>query len=128
VATELLSVVGTVIVVDQLNRRRATQERKLELFDQVKSRSNDIAMDALEKIQRMDWWDEMQGYYGHDDKQVILHNVQWSRVDLQCVNLSKMNLEEANLENANLKGANLVDANLESANLKSASLSKANLL
>lgn len=127
VATELLSVIGTVIVVDQLNRRRTIQERKIELFDQAKSRSNDMAVDALEKIQRAGWWNEMLAYSTKDHR-VDLRNLQWAGgIQLVKVNLTGAFLFNANLANAVLEHANLTDANLRRAKLIGANLVRTDL-
>jgi len=125
---EAVGIIFTVLIIDQLNRRRATNERKLELFDQAKSRSNDMAVDALEKIQRAGWWDEMLEHYLNDARRIDLSHVQWSGgVDLSHKNLSGADLAGANFEGANLGYANLERASLGSANLEGASLGSANL-
>jgi len=125
---EAVGIIFTVLIIDQLNRRRATNERKLELFDQAKSRSNDMAVDALEKIQRAGWWDEMLEHYLNDARRIDLSQVQWSGgVDLSHKNLSGADLDGANLEGANLGYANLERADLDGANLEGANLQGANL-
>jgi hypothetical protein len=59
VATEALSVVATIIVVDQLSRRRAQEERKVILFEQAKWHYSDMSANALEKVQKAGWWNEL---------------------------------------------------------------------
>lgn len=127
VATEFLSVVGTVIVVDQLNRRRNRQERKLELFDQVKSRSNDMAVDALEKIKRAGWIAELIEY--HTVSGVCdFSQVKWSGgIILEGVNLQGANFRNADLQGANFRNAKLQEASLSGANLQYSDFENANL-
>jgi len=127
VAMEFLSVVGTVIVVDQLNRWRARDERKKELFRQVKSRWNDVAVEALDQIWHESWFEEMVEYY-RDGGFVDLDRVQWAGgVDLSSVDLKKGHLRRANLQEADLRGVNLQEADLVEANLQEAFLFRANL-
>jgi len=132
--SEFISIIITIVVLDQINEYRATRERKLELFDQAKSRSNDMAVDALEKIQRLGWWDELLEHYRNAEEQRIdLSQVQWAGAvnlnesDLQGADLSGANLQEAGLDGANLQEANLEVANLQEAKLLGANLQEANL-
>lgn len=135
VYTEFLSVAATIAVIDQLNRRRDAQERKLALFRQVKSRSNDAAVEGLDQIQHEGWWDEMLAHYPSDNDKyrVDLSRVQWAggvqlgKVNLQEADLFNANLQDAHLSRANLQSANLIQANLQSANLRSAKMRHAHL-
>jgi hypothetical protein len=58
---------------------------------------------------------------------IVLHNADFSRVDLRSISLPHADLREINLEQANLEGAILFKVNLHKANLRHADLSYANL-
>lgn len=124
---EAVGIIFTVLLIDQLNRRRAAQEYKFKLFDQAKNRFNDIAVDALEKIQHASWWDEMLTHYS-DEGRLNLSRVQWAGgIKLFSANLERAYLKEANLGQANLEYANLKQADLNETNLERASLYRVNL-
>ena len=55
VSTELLSVVATIAVIDQLNRRRELEEYKQSLIRQAGSIANSIAVDAIEQLRKAGW-------------------------------------------------------------------------
>ncbi len=133
VVTEILGIVGTVIIIDQLNRRRMAQEQKLAILEQAKSRSNAMAMDAVNKIQQEEWWDDLLSYYLDASGKIELTQVQWTggvqldAVDLHGAKMWHANLEEARLREANLQGAKLIATNLQGAKLKEANLEQASL-
>jgi uncharacterized protein YjbI with pentapeptide repeats len=136
--SEALGIAITVIVLDRLNRLRAREEYKLTLFRQSKSRSNDVALEALDQIQHENWLETMFEYHENHDGYVDLSRVQWGGgmslpfVKLQEALLHSANLQEANLWKAELQAARLGSANLQGAilgyaNLKAANLNHANL-
>ena len=130
ISAELGSIAVTVIIIDQLNRRRDREERKLALFRQAKSRSNDFAVDALDQIQQEDWWEELLEHYPSANKnyRIDLSRVQWAGgVMLREANLQQALLLQANLQEAFLEGAILEKADLWSANLQQTKLTGANL-
>jgi hypothetical protein len=61
------------------------------------------------------------------DTRIVLHGVDFRRVDLRTISLPHADLRGTNLEEANLQGALLFEANLYKATLKKANLSRANL-
>ena len=141
VATEVLSVVAIVFVLDQFNRRRDKVGRKIGLFRQAKSYSNTFAIDAISHIRNEDLWDELLDHYhttvsysfGWEEEFVDLSQVQWAgsylwRANLKCVHLTRADLQQANLQSANLQQANLGEANLQEALLWYANLQQANLV
>jgi uncharacterized protein YjbI with pentapeptide repeats len=143
VSSELISIVITVLVLDRLNARLAVQERNLSLFRQAKSRSLNVALEAVDQILHDDLWNALLEYYRDHQGQVDLSKVKWaggvqlSNLNLQKVNLYGSQLENANLEsaymgnihleNANLGFTHLEDANLENADLENANLSRSKL-
>lgn len=109
-AIGVISSIGfTVLVIDRLNERQATQR----LIREAGSRSNDIAISAVEELRRKG---RLTGATG------LLKGAM-----LKGVNLSSSMLERANLQNSVLQDANLSVTNLRYANLSSASLERANL-
>lgn len=111
--TEALSVVVTILVLDQINQWRETQRTKSRLVREAGSRSNEVAIAAVEWLRAEHW---LSGKTG------LLKNAHlWS------ANLANSNLQEANLENAYMREANLENATAQSANFKGANLRRANL-
>ncbi len=131
--TEFISIIITIVVLDQINDYRDAQRRKKALFRQVKSRSNDFAVDALDQILNEDLWDELLEYYRNDDGRFDLSRVQWAggvnlrNKDLKRVNFSTANLERIILANAKLEGVNLYGTNLKGADLRRANLAYTDL-
>lgn len=97
VYTELLSVVATIVVVDQLNRRRAREELKNRLFNELRSPATGQGTAALAWLRREGWLDKD-----------IFKGLDLYRVNWENAYLGELNLEEASLSGANLKGANNV--------------------
>jgi uncharacterized protein YjbI with pentapeptide repeats len=127
VSSELISIVITVLVLERLNARRASQERKLALFRQAKSRSNDAALEALDQILHDNLWDAFREYYRDENGTVNLNGVRWEGTELEHVNLKDTSLKYANLEGTNLSNSNLEGANLYRANLKGTNLPNSRL-
>lgn len=115
--TEALGVIGTVILVNRWyshrEQRRQREDLQRRLVIEAGSRSNDIAVAAIEHLHANDW---LAGELG------LLRNARLDYADLQ-----KADLRSANLELAWLWRANLHQVNLFGANLKGAYLSSANL-
>lgn len=125
--SEFISIAITALVLETANRRRATQERKKQLFRQLKSRSNDFAVDALRQIQDENWWEDALKHHRGEDGVIDLQDVRWAG----GVNLRGVNLEGANLNLANLAGGdlqtNIAGADLQRVNFKNAYLRGTNL-
>jgi len=125
--TEMIGVLAstgiTIFIVDWLNEFRTTQQLKRRLVHEVCSRSNDVAISAIESMLREVW------IQGEDS---LLKGAGCWGANLQGAALRGVNLEGIILEKANLQGANLFEANLQSAylyetNLQGAILAEANL-
>jgi len=140
VFTELLSVGITIFVVDRLNERRATNQRKQDLFLQLGSQSNDFALEAKRQLEQLGWLEEAlaqkefprANWQGMILKQANLASATlWmanlANADLRMVDLTSAALQYANLTNATLGGANLANANAEFANLAGAIVAYSNL-
>ncbi len=111
VITEVISIAVTVLIIERLNQRRATEQQKAELILQMGSSDNSFAREAVRKL----------GHYGW------IKDGSLQGVDLKKANLQKADLWEANLQEAMLQDANLQKATLGGANLQKAILSFANL-
>ena len=131
--TEGVGIAITILVIDRLNEYRRAQERKLELFRQAKSRSNNAALEAVDQILHDGLWDTFLEHYRNNKGLAELSYVRWSGdIELRGFNLENVNMWYAHLQNTNLKEANfqnsilfhcyLENANLEGANLKNTDL------
>jgi hypothetical protein len=109
---EAAGIFVTITVIDQLNRRRDTQNAIKQLQEQLvrdaSSRVNDVANNAVHQLRKRGWLEGDNGL-------------------LSRANLSWANLQEANLRFANLQGVNLGMANLHRAYLRFANLHRAYL-
>lgn len=136
VGAELLSLAATVLVIDRLNQRRATQQEKRRLILQMGSPDNAFAVEAARILSSEEWLED-----GSLKKAKLRSaNLQKARLwdadlqeaylrhaILQDAKLRGANLQETDLQEANLKGAVLRDANLKGANLRGANLQEADL-
>jgi uncharacterized protein YjbI with pentapeptide repeats len=142
---EVFGITFTIIVLDRLAENRAKQERKRQLFQQLKYPSNDLAIFALMQIQQEEGLqEEALEYYRNKDGRIQLNNVQWSNginlenanfegsilwnADLRGAKMNNINLQGADLSNAYLRFVNLTNANLQGANLSSSKFEGAFLL
>lgn len=138
---ELLSIAITVLIIENLNSRRAERERKEELIFQLAGDEALHTKAAARMLRHKGWlYDGSLKGAGLFDANLEginleganLEGVHLSNANLQGANLKNVRLQEAilfraNLQGANLEGANLVNANLVNANLVDANLQRANL-
>lgn len=117
ISAELGSIAITVIVIDQLQRRREQREReneeKARLVREAGSRDYSTATSAIQQLREKGW---LTGDSG------VLRGAK-----LECADLHTENLNNANLRGAVLAGANLAGAGLCGAELQMSSLQFANL-
>jgi hypothetical protein len=57
-ATSIGSIAVTVILIDRLNARRALEQRKQEIFEEMESRVRDVAVEAVRLVRKYGWLDE----------------------------------------------------------------------
>jgi uncharacterized protein YjbI with pentapeptide repeats len=124
-ATSLGSIAFTVILIDRLNARRILEQRKQEIFAQIRSPVRDVAVEALRLACHYGWLQEVLN-------EVNLIGVHLEGADLRGENLQGaelplVKLQGADLRHANLRGAYLMQANLEGANLRVAKFQGAEL-
>ncbi len=139
IATELVSIAVTVLVIDQLDEWRADEHMRAFLIREMSSHDNGTRIRAIEEARAHGWlWDgslcetNLQGANFQDidltDTNAEVVNLADPREENTDVNLLRgANLQFANLVCANLKNANLQGANLQQANLQGANLQQANL-
>ncbi|MDE2776686.1 MAG: pentapeptide repeat-containing protein [Chloroflexota bacterium] len=133
-ATEALGIAATVFIINrwyahrdrerqreqaQHDEERQTEELKRRLVREAGSRSNDIAIAAIDELQDKGW---LEG----DDS--LLKEAELYEADLQKANLSDCNLMRTVFYRANLQDANLVGSNLYEAKFNNANLQRAQLL
>ena len=139
----LFSVFVSVVIIGGWSYSRERQQLRARLKREAGSRSNDIAISAVEWLRDKKWLIGDKGLLkGADLRGANLNNADLYKVNLQCAVLQnarlqecqmwKADLVEANLRFVNLQGARLWEANLQcaklwKANLKEAKLWRANL-
>lgn len=122
VFTGLISTAATVLILDELNRRRLKKEvqdsLKIQLVDDAASLSNEIAKNAVHQLRRKG---RLVG------EASLLKGAYLWHANLQDADLTDANLQKAYLSFGNLEGAYLLRTNLEEAQLVGANLQKAYL-
>jgi uncharacterized protein YjbI with pentapeptide repeats len=128
VYTEFLSVVATIAVIEQLNRRRDREAHKQDLIRQSGSVANSIAIDAIEQLNKLGLTKgENSILQGLDLSGANLANARLNGANLTGARLGEANLAGAQLGKANLARTQLGEANLAGTNLWRANLTGANL-
>ncbi len=146
-ATEFSMLTLTFLFLDELNqwREEANQrrigeslaaERKRNIIQQMASRSNDYALEAMRVAQEHRWLFD-GSLRGAELRYANLRDAILSNANLEGIILERANLQNARLERANLKEANLSmsalqdsalwEANLEAALLWGTNLQRAEL-
>ena len=134
--TEMMGVAASIVItsfiIDRLqanrDRERQTQDLKDRLVREARSRSNDIAISAVEWLRAEGWLTGDDGLLqGTRLRNANLRGVDLTKANLQRVDLSWANLQRANLTKAKLQGAILGMAELQGANLMWAFLQRAHL-
>lgn len=112
VAFEILVGAGvTIFFIDRLNDYRATENLKWRLIREAGSRSRDIAISAVEWMDREGWLQGEDGLLKGAD----LRNARLSGARLNGANMQGAKLHSADLHRAELKNANLEDTDLTQA-------------
>lgn len=127
--TELLGVIVTVVIINQLANWRENERLKQQLIRQAGSSAHGIAVGAVDELRANDWLSGEKGLLkGANLGKANLNSVKLTNANLTNALLHEANLAEANLWDADLIGANLIDANLTNANLGAANLTDALLI
>lgn len=106
--TEGMGIVATVFLINRWYAHRERTNLQSRLIREAGSRSHDIAISAVEWMDREGW---LRGEDG------LLKGANLREARLQDARMDRANLEGANLDAADLRGANLQGAILRSANL-----------
>ena len=125
--TEMMGVAASIVItsfiIDRLqanrDKERQIQDLKDRLVREAGSRSNDIAIFAVEQLQDKGW---LRGIGDNLLQGARLRSANLQGVDLRRANLQGVDLTGANLQEADLAGANLQEADLTRANLQRAYL------
>lgn len=102
--TELVSIAITVLVIDALNERRATQQEKDALILQMGSPINSVSREAIRKLRTRGWL-----------KDGTLRGASLSWANLQNAFLSDANMADMTFYRTKLHGAHLQWSNLQGA-------------
>ena len=112
-ATEGLGIVATVFIINRWYAHRDRENIKRLLIRKAGSRSNDIAIDAIEELRNRDW---LEGDAG------VLAGAFLSRANLKEANLSNANLQGAYMSRVEMQGAMLIETDLKGAMLDKSNL------
>lgn len=115
-----VSVLITVLVIDRLNERRDEQRRieelKQRLVREAGSRSNDVAIAAIEQLCENGWLKGKSGLLKKSRlRSANLRGVNLSKANLQSANCNEVILRHATLDNARFRNALMIDADLRGA-------------
>lgn len=131
--TEIIGIVVTVLIVNELAEQRAERKAvealKRQLMDDAASNVNDVAKNAVHQLMRKGWLTGENGLLKSAD--LFGANLQGAKLtfaNLQEVDLSMAELQGAKLGYANLQGAKLAFANLQEVDLSLAELQGASLV
>lgn len=121
VATEMLSIAVTVLIIDRLYQRRSKREEVRRVCRQMASPDEQFAREAVRLAIEEQWFSD-GSMVGADLGGVLLQDAYLWEANLEGAKLRKANLKGAELAGANLQGVDLEGANLKGANLQSANL------
>ena len=131
-ATEVMGVLAsigfTVLIIDRWYAHRERENLKRRLVREARSRSNDIAISAVEWLRDEGWLMGNDGLLQEADlSEANLKRAYLGGANLQEADLTGANLQEASLGTTHLQGANLRKSNLQGVDLTGAKLQGANL-
>ncbi len=130
---ELIGVVVTIKLIEELYNRRETAQRKRELVRQVANKNNRIAVNAVAELNDQGWLVGDEGALQKQDlSEANLESARFWYANLREARLWFTNLKfvefwNADLSNAELVGVDLTGAKMVGANLEGADLSFATL-
>jgi hypothetical protein len=127
ISAEFGSVAVTVLIIDQLNRRRQREEEKQRLIRQMGSKENGLALQAVEELRALEALKD-GSLVSINLEEANLHGVRLGRVNMRGARMDFSNFSEAQLYFANLERADMSGINFESAVLTGANIRHANLV
>jgi len=116
----------TVLILDQLYKRREDQEKRVRLTKALASPDPAAALTALEALRTEEWLDD-ETLLGINLHEARLEGADLHGANLRGAYLAAAELAGAKLGRADLRGANLTDASLRGADLRGARLVGATL-
>lgn len=126
--TEVLGIIVTVVVIDRIYAMNSLRDRKILLFNQLKSHANSVAIDALEQIRREDWLEEALTYhYDKKEDRVSLRRLEIQQGNLNGVELSNVDFRTSKLFKTDLRNAKLLGCDLAFSQVKCAFLGNTDL-
>ena len=121
--TEAMGIGFTVLVIDWIYELRANRDLKRRLVRESGSRSNDIAISAIEYLRDKRWLCGDDGLL----QEANLAHANLKDVDLHNANLEKSNMFWVRLELAELYDANMQQTCFEGADMSGVSMFRADL-
>ena len=126
--TEGMGIVATVFMINRWYAYREQESLKRRLIREAGSRSHDIAISAVEWMEREGWLRGEDGLLkGANLREARLEGARMDGANLEGANLERADLRGAKLNRAILNGANLVFAKAEGAVMNEARLEHASL-
>ncbi len=122
VATEAASIALTILIIDNIYRRRQTQADKRRLLRLMASHYNVIVLQAVDELKMNGW------LYDGTLRGARLWEADWQGADIPHADLQEAKLWKANLRGAGLWQANLANAYMHDAYLVGTKLQHANLM
>jgi hypothetical protein len=124
---EAIGILITVIVIDRIYAANSLHDRKILLFNQLKSRANSVAVDALEQIRREGWLDEVLAYYDNEGGRASLRHLELQHANLNGIELRNVELRTSKLYETDLRNAKLIGCDLAFSNVRNAFLGNTDL-
>lgn len=131
ISSELASIAITVLIIDNLNRRREVREAKARAEERKRQQEEDLKLALLRRLassvnaEAKRAAEELRDHGWLFDGTCVGANL--TKADLKDAYLSRANLEKARLFRADLRGANLYKANLAGVKLNGADLRGASM-
>ena len=114
ISTELASIALTVLVIDQIARRRAGEQLKAQLIRELRSSDNGIAVRALDELYAHGWAldGSLQGVHllATNLEGAYLYGVDFSQAWMRDANLTNAYMRDCLLHGTTLVGADLTGA------------------
>jgi uncharacterized membrane protein (DUF485 family) len=126
-STEAIGLLITVFVVDRIYAANRRHDRKIILFNQLKSRANAVAIDALEQIRREGWLTEALAYYTDKEGRISLRRLEFQQANLNGVELTNVELRTSKLFKTDLRNAKLLGCDLAFSDVEDAFLGNTDL-
>lgn len=125
---EAIGILLTVIVIDRIYAANSLHNRKLLLFNRLRSHANSVAVDALEQIRREGWLDEALAYYYNEKEgRVSLRRLEIQHASLNGIELRNVEFRTSKLFRTDLRNAKLLGCDLAFSNVREAFLGNTDL-